>query len=406
MLPFRPDPLPCSLRLAPFAITTDVSLQRREVGAGETVTYPLTILAARPDYSGTVALSVVAPAGAPGLAGHIDPASVTLGAKATATLSLTAPGTLARPIGFAVRGTAGDAVGTLCLAIDALRSGHLIVTADLGPPAAHLQSRKNLLIILDLSGSMNEALGKSTRIATARQVLRGVLAKVPDDFNVGLMVYGDRYSSKDKQTCTDSHLVQPVQKLDRAALLKAIDAARPRGETPLVYSVLQALGDLKAVGGGSVVLITDGEESCGGDFAAAATAIEQSGLDFRLNIVGFTLKGQQAQQALGSLAASTGGAYYRAQDGPALTRALAAATVETFPFSVRDASGRVVARGEAGDAGHDLPAGDYTVVVQAGDRELTLPHVTVSAGQTATVRVTRQGDGFAIGRGSSPGPAN
>ena len=76
-----------------------------------------------------------------------------------------------------------------------------------------------------------------------------------------------------------------------------------------MYSVLQAIADLKAAGGGSVVLITDGEESCGGDFAEAAAAIQQSGLDFRLNIVGFTLQGQAAQKALGSLAASTGGAY-------------------------------------------------------------------------------------------------
>ncbi len=81
LLPFRPDPLPCSLRVAPFAITTDVELVERHVTAGETVTYPLTVLAAKPDYAGTVALSVAAPAGAPGFAGHIDPATVTLGAK-------------------------------------------------------------------------------------------------------------------------------------------------------------------------------------------------------------------------------------------------------------------------------------------------------------------------------------
>ena len=34
LLPFRPDPLPCTLRVAPFAITTDVSLVHREVERG------------------------------------------------------------------------------------------------------------------------------------------------------------------------------------------------------------------------------------------------------------------------------------------------------------------------------------------------------------------------------------
>ena len=82
---------------------------------------------------------------------------------------------------------------------------------------------------------MNTALGKSTRIATARQVLKDLLAHVSDETNVGLRVYGDRYGSKEKQTCTDSHLAAPVQKLDRAALTTLIDGAQPRGETPLVY---------------------------------------------------------------------------------------------------------------------------------------------------------------------------
>jgi hypothetical protein len=395
LLPFRPDPLPCTLRVAPFAVTTDVSLVHREVAAGQTVTYPLTVIGAKPDFAGTVALSVVPPPGA-NMAGHIDPATVSLGRTAPATLTITAPAAIARPIAFAVQGSSGGATGTLCLTIDALTRGHLTVTAD-PPPPAPLAVRKNLLVILDLSGSMNLALGKSTRIATARQVLTDLLAHVADDTNVGLRVYGDRYASTDKRTCTDSHLAAPVQKLDRAALAKLIDSAKPRGETPLVYSVTQAIDDLKSVGGGSIALITDGEESCGGDFAAAAAALEHSGLAFRLNIVGFTLRGAQAQKALSDLAGSTGGAYYAASDGPALERALNA-TIDTFPFTVTDASGKVVAHGQAGDAGVDVPAGEYTVAVDAGARHLTLAHVTVVAGQPLAVHVARTASGFAISR--------
>ncbi len=237
LLPFRPDPLPCTLRVAPFAITTDVSLVNREVSAGQSVTYPLTVIGAKPDFAGTVALSIVPPQDSK-IDGQVDPVNVSLGKTAPATLTITAPASLPKPLTFGVRGTAGGATGTLCLTIDALRRGHLSVVADVAPaatPALPEKTRKNLLVILDLSGSMNTALGKSTRITTARQVLHSVLAKVPDDFNVGLRVYGDRYGSKEKETCTDSHLVQPVQKLDRTSLFKIIDTAKPRGETPLVY---------------------------------------------------------------------------------------------------------------------------------------------------------------------------
>ena len=71
---------------------------------------------------------------------------------------------------------------------------------------------------------------------------------------------------------------------------------KPKGETPLVYSALQAPTDLKAVGGGTVILITDGEESCKGDPVKAAAELKASGLDIRLNIVGFALKNPKVQK--------------------------------------------------------------------------------------------------------------
>ena len=147
-----------------------------------------------------------------------------------------------------------------------------------------------------------------------------------------------------------------------------------------------------------MALITDGEESCGGDFTGARNAIRASGLDFRLSIVGFTLKEQQAQQQLGALAAATGGAYYSAADGPSLTRALAAATISRFPYTILGRDGAIVARGEAGDNGQELTAGDYKVVVQAGDEQLVLDRVTVAVAGTAAVRITRKGDRFAVER--------
>jgi Mg-chelatase subunit ChlD len=362
---------------------------------GQTYTYPLSIVPVKPGFTGTVRLTFDAPPGLGDLRPRIEPDTVTLGRDAQATLTVTMPPSLPEPWKMAVRGTAGEASATLCIGARERRTGTLKVTAELGKQAA-TETGKNLLVILDLSGSMNLALGKSTRIATARQVLRDVLQRIPDDFKVGLRLYGHRFGSRQKETCTDSELRIPLQPLNRAEFLKTIDTTRPRGETPLVYSVLQAIGDLKSAGGGSVVLITDGEESCGGDFAQAAAAIKASGLDFRLDIVGFTLSSLQARQQLGTLTASTGGAYYAAADGPALTRALVAATINRFPYTVYDASGAAVAHGEAGDRGQELNAGTYRVVVQAGDDRLTIEQVSVGVGASAGVRVVRKSDGFVL----------
>jgi len=97
-----------------------------------------------------------------------------------------------------------------------------------------------------------------------------------------------------------------------------------------------------------VILITDGEESCQGDIAAAAKTLKDSGLNLTLNIVGFTLKSAPAQAQLGGLAESMGGHYYGASSGEAFARAVPLAEVDKLPYRILDAAGKEVAKGEAG----------------------------------------------------------
>jgi Ca-activated chloride channel family protein len=245
---------------------------------------------------------------------------------------------------------------------------------------------------------MKLPLGKSTRIATARRVLHDVVAKIPDDFNVGLRVYGHRYGSRQKETCTDSELVVPIQKLNRDRLLTIVDSKQPRGETPLVYSVLQTAADLKAVGGGSMILITDGEESCHGDPVAAARELKASGVDINLQILGFTLTGKQVQQELSQFAEATGGRYYGAQDGETLGRALLMAAVDKMTYVILDAAGHQAGQGETDSRPIELTPGEYTVVVRASTGELTLDHVVVSARGESVVKVVIDGGRFQLRR--------
>src|SRR5256884_1795625 len=293
------------------------------------------------------------------------------------------------PSMWAIIGLAGS-FGTI-------QTGSLQIAADL--PAA---SSRNLEIILDASGSMKLALGKSTRIATARQVLRDVLAGIPDDMNVGLRVYADRFSSRDKQTCTDTQLKVPIQKLDRQQIVSVVDNLKPRGETPLVYSILQSPADLKAVGGGSVIVITDGEETCHGDAVSAAQQLKAAGIPITLNIVGFTLKGEEkedVERLMRPLAEATGGQFYSAQDGESLSRALRLAALNKFPYEVFNAKGEQVAKGQAGPLSEELQPGTYKVVVRAGDQELT-DTATVTLGGNTELKVVRRGQQLVIERGT------
>jgi von Willebrand factor type A domain-containing protein len=254
---------------------------------------------------------------------------------------------------------------------------------------------RNLEIVLDVSGSMNTKLGEGTRWSTAMQVLQDVVATLPEDLNVGLRVYGHRYSAKSGQTCQDTELLVPIGKLDRDRLVKATSQLKPRGETPLVYSVLKTVGDLKAAGGGSVILITDGEESCKGSPQSAARQIKASGVKVTLNIVGFTLTGKQVETELGSFAASTGGQYYGAQDGQQLSRAIRLAALQHLPYDVLDKSGKVVVAGESSELARELPAGEYRVRIEALGQKLEEP-VTVVPDQTTTIKLAVEGDRFVL----------
>jgi hypothetical protein len=303
-----------------------------------------------------------------------------------ATLTVVVPSG-AKPATMALEVKGTDTAGltsTLCLQLEPAKTGALKLLSTLAPPT---KTSKNLEIILDASGSMKALLGKKSRWQTALDTLQSVLAKLPDDFNVGLRMYGHREPSTSPKTCTDSELVVPIQPLDRQAILTAAGQFKPKGETPLVYSALQAPADLKALGGGTVILITDGEESCKGDPVKAAADLKASGLDIRLSIVGFALTNPKTQGELAGFAQGTGGSFYSAQSGQALADALLIAAIEKFPYTVFDMSGKQVANGEAGGPPDELPPGEYKVVVKAGAKEIVAPRVKIALGQEVTLRL-------------------
>jgi hypothetical protein len=256
---------------------------------------------------------------------------------------------------------------------------------------------RNLEIVLDVSGSMNQSLGQLTRWQTALGVLEKVVTALPADYSVGLRVYGHRYSSRAPETCTDSELVVPIAALDRKALLSAARRVKPRGETPLVHSVVQTAADLEGLGRASVILITDGEESCGGDLNSVAPTLKASGLSITLHIVGFALQEQKVRDGLTGLARATGGTYYDARSGEELARALRIAAIQSLPYEIVDASGQTVASRRTSLLSEELAAGVYRVVVHAPDQELATG-VTVGEGRDTVVTVILANDRFAFAR--------
>ncbi|HZC26274.1 MAG TPA: VWA domain-containing protein [Actinopolymorphaceae bacterium] len=241
--------------------------------------------------------------------------------------------------------------------------GILAVVAVAAVPATIARADEDphgkLLMVLDSSGSMKEPdASGSTKIGAAKQALNDVVDKLPSDAQVGLRVYGATVFDKShKGACSDSQLVVPVGQADKPALHKAISKYKPYGETPIAYSLQQAAKDVGSAGKRSILLVSDGEETCNADPCAVAKAIHDKGIDLRIDVVGMSVGGR-AEQQLRCIADAGGGDFYNAQDADDLTAQLEQTALRSFrPFTV---SGQPVKGALQESAATDVDPGQYT----------------------------------------------
>jgi PKD repeat protein len=232
-------------------------------------------------------------------------------------------------------------------------------TLSVTPGPGLLASPKSLLLVVDASQSMEWWLGRPqdrvVRMDAAKAALRELVAEMPDQLNVGLLVY---------YNCDRIELVVPIGRLDRTRLLTEIEAIVPTGATPIGGALEQAADALGGHPGPSLVLlVSDGEETCGGQPVQAARALATSGLDLRIDVIGLAVEDEpEVVQQLRDIAAAGSGTYFSAESTDALLTALRLAA--PVMFSVYDADEEAVAAGVVGDPAVTLRAGQYTVVIE------------------------------------------
>jgi Mg-chelatase subunit ChlD len=230
-------------------------------------------------------------------------------------------------------------------------------------PAVYLSDRA-IAVVFDASNSMWGRMQGEPKISVAKRILGEALDWLPQDLALSLRVYGHRQPHA-RRDCHDSELLVPLARGDRSAIRSAIGGVKPRGQTPLAYSLEQIAGDLGGFRGErAVVLVTDGIESCGGDPAAAARSLQARG-PLPVHVIGFGLARDQDEDsaALRAIAQASGGRFLVASSAEELREALSV-TAGT-PFAVRR-DGRVVAEGALGsEAPLRLPGGEYTLRLES-----------------------------------------
>lgn len=192
-----------------------------------------------------------------------------------------------------------------------------VICLVLGGQVAQAE-QANTIVVMDGSGSMWGQIDGRPKLEIARETLADVLADFPLDRGLGLLAYGHRR----KGDCSDIELLVTPAPGTAAQVLSTVNTMRFLGKTPLTEAVRRAALDLRSTEeAATVILITDGLETCEGDPCALGRELEQSGVNFTTHVVGFGLQGADTA-ALECLAAETGGRYFDAGDARALRDAL------------------------------------------------------------------------------------
>jgi hypothetical protein len=153
-----------------------------------------------------------------------------------------------------------------------------------------------------------------------------------EGINVGFRIYGHEGDNTEAQrdvSCQSSDLVVPIDGVNRDALREQVDAAAPIGWTPLDLSLRRAGDDFQPGDNisNNIVLVTDGEETCGGDPCATAASLAQGEASVTTHVVGFALTDAQAA-TINCIAEEGQGLNLRAANAQELSDALFAVLEE------------------------------------------------------------------------------
>ena len=167
------------------------------------------------------------------------------------------------------------------------------------------------IFILDGSGSMWGRVNKKSKIIIAKESMIEQIKKLDlrDSAQIGLQVYGHRR----EEDCNDIEIVAPMGS-DQETIIESIRSIVPKGKTPITQSLLMAGEALRSADGRtSVVLISDGNETCDADPCAVVKDLRNQDIQVTFHVIGFDVKEEEREQ-LACIAEAGGGKYFSAMN--------------------------------------------------------------------------------------------
>jgi len=143
-------------------------------------------------------------------------------------------------------------------------------------PAAQPGDEPEVMLLFDGSGSMRENFGGSSRLQAAKTSAGAVIDGLPTDVDVGLVEFS---------SCTAVRRERFYSASERGQLKGAVNALQALQGTPLARGIERAGNAISGQADAVIVVISDGDDSCGGDPCAAARALKARKPNVTINAI-------------------------------------------------------------------------------------------------------------------------
>lgn len=207
-----------------------------------------------------------------------------------------------------------------CIWLLSLRNWLLLICLSIGIAAQAQVKTTRILFVLDASGSMAGKWDGVEKFDLAKRLLFEAIDSLehsPTNIEFGLRMFGHQ-SHRTANDCEDAKLEVPFGPNNAQRIFDKLANTTNQGQTPIAYSLFQAVQDFPQdpFGKNVIILITDGIETCDGDPCAVAPILQQNNIAVRPFIIGLGL-GQEGATFFDCV-----GTYYDADNETAFEEAL------------------------------------------------------------------------------------
>ena len=190
--------------------------------------------------------------------------------------------------------------------------------------ADYVDEDERVLFILDFSNSMDEYLEGKRKVDLMVDTMKSILPKLNPNISVGLRVYGHRMGFTPMEACRASTLVSPIARSNGMNVRNSLLDIKPRGMTPITYSLKQAVRNdfLGFNGKKHIILLTDGGENCDESPCKYVMELIKYRKDVKIDVIAFNIDNEDDLSQLECTSLVTSGKFYNAKTATDLAKSL------------------------------------------------------------------------------------